>query len=105
MNAPLTLTAATGISARCADALAGRPFVLSSLYSDADWTAALEYAADGDLSELEWMIARDAAFERFGNREDWDFEDWVDRFAPEGSITAAIRDARRFIPAHERRAA
>lgn len=57
------------MSQRAADALAGRPFTDSDLYTPAQWQAAVEYAADtGDLSELEWMIDADAAQAAEDNR-------------------------------------
>jgi hypothetical protein len=69
-------------------ALNGKPFVLSSLYTDDEWDDALiQYRADGDPAELEWMLARDEAHERYS---DWlgrdyerrwptEFEDWLPR--------------------------
>lgn len=62
MTAPALISDGVGLSLRAADALCGRPFADSTLYTPTQWQAAIEYAADtGDLSELEWMIDADAA--------------------------------------------
>jgi hypothetical protein len=90
MNAPskFNTATATAVSARLIAAISGKPFVLSSLYTDDEWDDALtQYRADGDERELEWMLARDEAHERYsdwlGNdyerRWSTDFEDYLPR--------------------------
>lgn len=66
---------------RLAAALAGKPFVLTALYSDDEWEDALQYYRDsGDGGELEWMLARDEAHERYS---DWLGRDYERRWSTE----------------------
>lgn len=88
------------ISSRASDALAGRPFILSNLYAQAEWDTPLEYARDGDLADLEHMLEQDEAFaaaEAVAMHDprvrdgDWSLADWVD-------YTGFARPAESYVP-------
>jgi len=64
--------------------------VINSAYTHRDWIQAAQCAMDGDTADMEYMLDRDDAFERFQaatppycERDDLgDFATWADRFAP-----------------------
>lgn len=65
------------------------------LYEEADWQSACDSALDSnDYSELQFMLDREAAYERFltaaprhCERDDLgDFDSWCARFAPSAAL-------------------
>jgi hypothetical protein len=76
-----------------------RPYGERGLYEATDWIAAADYLLHDegdDYSEMEFMLAREAAWERFeafcaNRRRDYDFETWVDAYAPEASRSFGLQ--------------
>lgn len=66
------------------------------LYTAAEWQTAAQCAADGDASDLEYMLHRESAFQAFqawqaadfDRREFDDFDDWASRMAPVERLAA-----------------
>jgi hypothetical protein len=71
------------------------PYGMHRVFGPNEWTDAATYALEeGDWSELEFMEAREQAWDRFSSsafaeRMDWTFDEYCDRYEPEAAFGKA----------------